>query len=274
MKTKNALRATTAGLLLIALGAGGAEAGRQLTGRDISNGSIGSVDIRDGSIRPADLSASVGGRPGPRGLPGPAGSAGPAGPQGPAGEAPKLRPITFTALSDSHMYNGNSWFRVTVEAGQVPAATVRDFVSYPGADANGLREVGLPRIPGSEIVIVSAGTNDFFSAKTVNDVSTALKRLVMETQQLAPVVLLSLVPPSDRFGLQTVQLNQDLRTWADDAGVQVLDVFSPVADPDGTWREGTSGDGIHATDLGAGLQAKAVLPQLGFVAERTRAVLD
>jgi hypothetical protein len=57
-----------------------------LTGLDILNNSLGSAEIKNGSLLPVDFKGALpGGQQGPQGQPGPAGPQGPAGPAGPAG---------------------------------------------------------------------------------------------------------------------------------------------------------------------------------------------
>lgn len=86
---RSKLGAVAAGATIIAVvGGGGAYAASQITGSDIKNGTITSKDVKDKSLRVADL--APGARTslkGARGPAGPKGATGPAGPQGPAGPA-------------------------------------------------------------------------------------------------------------------------------------------------------------------------------------------
>lgn len=166
-----------------------------------------------------------------------------------------------SALSDSHIFNADSWFRQTVEAGRVEGAEVGTFASYPGGTTSTVRQ-GLTRLGGSDVVVVSAGTNDLLSARSPEETARSVEALVADAGKRVDVVLLSTVPPSDTRGAETKALNGLLTAWARRHHVAVLDVTSPVSDPDGTWRQGLSDDGIHANDRGAALMTRAAMRQL------------
>lgn len=73
-------------LVVAALLSGGAYAAGKVTGAQIAKNAISSKQVKNGSLKPADLSAAAkAGLAGPKGPPGPAGAVGPAGPAGPAG---------------------------------------------------------------------------------------------------------------------------------------------------------------------------------------------
>ena len=70
------------------------------------------------------------------------------------------------------------------------------------------------------------------------------------------------MPRSDRFGAQVVELNAILQRDAAQQGLAVIDVYSPVADRDGTWADGLTTDGIHANKAGSDKMAAAAVQQL------------
>lgn len=56
-----------------------------VTGRDVKDSTITGKDVRDKSLTKADFRGDLTGPQGPQGVPGPAGATGPAGPRGPVG---------------------------------------------------------------------------------------------------------------------------------------------------------------------------------------------
>jgi hypothetical protein len=84
--------AVVTGALLIATlsGVGGAAAGGLITSRQIKDGTVASIDVKNAGLKLADLNAAARdaiNQPGPAGPMGPQGEPGPMGPQGPAGES-------------------------------------------------------------------------------------------------------------------------------------------------------------------------------------------
>lgn len=71
--------AETAGVFLVVIVVGPADAGRLITGQQIKNSSITGADIKDGSLASADFKGSARGPAGPVGSNGAPGAAGPAG---------------------------------------------------------------------------------------------------------------------------------------------------------------------------------------------------
>lgn len=174
-------------------------------------------------------------------------------------QEPALR--TITPLSDSHIYNEGSWFRLTVEAGRVDGYAVGEFASQPGALTDTIRTL-VPKVKGSDWVIVQGGTNDLLAAHSPQQALAGVKVLVEAADERAGSVMVALVPPSDTTGPQVIELNRLLTQWAKGQDVPVLDVYSSVAATDGSYRLGLSDDGVHANDRGARMQAQAALPQL------------
>lgn len=175
-----------------------------------------------------------------------------------------VKPVTVSVLSDSHAFNADSWFRQTVAAGAVEGAVLGEFSSYPGAD---LARIGKHRreVARSDWVIVQGGTNDLLAARDPEQVATDLRALVADVAASGPQVVVALVPPSEARAAETVRLNALIGDWAASDGVPVLDLYSPVGTEDGTWRDGMTGDGVHASQRGADRMADAADRQLDQV---------
>jgi len=82
--------------LLVALGGTATAAGVLITGKQVKDGSLTGLDVKDKSLRAKDFEGSVRGglRPqGPAGPPGPQGETGPQGTVGPGGRRVGLAPL-------------------------------------------------------------------------------------------------------------------------------------------------------------------------------------
>jgi len=105
-----------------------------------------------------------------------------------------------------------------------------------------------------ELVLVLGGTNDIRLGqgdRTVENLAAIRQRLDAE----GIAAMFALVPPSDEFPAETDALNDAIAAWAAAEDVPLLDFHSPLADADGTYREGQSIDGIHPSEAAAGVLA-------------------
>jgi lysophospholipase L1-like esterase len=174
-----------------------------------------------------------------------------------AAQDPNMK--TISTLSDSHLVADGSWFRRTVEEGRLGGYAVGTFASQPGATSEEVRELA-DQTAGSDWVVVQAGTNDLLGGDSPQQAFAGVRSLVGAVRE--PRVILALVPPPDIRPDAVVALNGLLTRWAQEQGIPVLDVYSPVAAQGGRFRPGTSDDDVHANDLGAQLQADSALRQL------------
>lgn len=171
-------------------------------------------------------------------------------------------PATVSILSDSHAFNEGSWWRTTVYNRSVQGVVSGAFESQPGASAQTLTDRLDAATASGGYVIVQAGTNDLLSAVTPSDALARIEALWDGIGERGATAIASLVPPSDERPSQTVELNELISAAAGQRGMFLLDVYSPVANPDGTWQEGLSGDGIHANPDGAVIMADAARGQI------------
>lgn len=178
----------------------------------------------------------------------------------PVSSGAPAKPVSL--ISDSHAHNASSWWRETIGAGAVPGAQMHNVQSFPGSDSESiLRRVEPVKYAGGYVVL-QAGTNDLRqgddAAQTVAGVKTVVA-LIRENQG-KPV--LALVPPSDEQPAVAKAVNELLVQWADAEKIPVVDVYTPVADPDGSWKDGLSDDMIHANKAGAAKMAAAAQVRL------------
>ncbi|MDP5182313.1 GDSL-type esterase/lipase family protein [Blastococcus sp. BMG 814] len=116
--------------------------------------------------------------------------------------------------------------------------------------------------PRPDTVLVLAGTNDVRQGRTDGTIDT-LTRIAEEVEAGGATPVFATLPPSAEFPDETVALNERLRVWADERGVELLDFWTPLADPDGTFAEGMSDDGTHPSLEGAEVLADVVADALG-----------
>jgi lysophospholipase L1-like esterase len=162
-------------------------------------------------------------------------------------------------LSDSP--DTGAWLRGTVEAGRVDGYQVGRVATRSGADTEAIHAL-VPRATDADWVVVQAGTNDLLGGDTPRQAVSGVKSLVSDVRAEGPSVIVALVPPSDERPTRVQQVNNRLQRWASQKGIGVLDVYSPVADSDGSYRAGLSDDGVRANAAGGRLEARAVARQL------------
>ena len=165
-------------------------------------------------------------------------------------------------LSDSHAFNADSWWRQTVAAGKVPGMTMGAFESHPGAGAAALAKRLDAAAAKKGIVIIQAGTNDLLSGTSPADTAAGVEALWKGIKDRGATPVVALVPPSNTVGANVVELNNILSSDATKQRMDVIDVYAPVANPDGTWQNGMTTDGTHANKAGSDLMTAAAMKQL------------
>ncbi len=169
---------------------------------------------------------------------------------------------TIGVLSDSHAHGKHSWWRQTVVADTVPGLRLGPFESHPGAQTVGLVDRLDAAARRADLVVVQAGTNDIRKGRSPEQAAEGVRVLWdgISARGAAPVA--ALVPPSDTHPGLAVELNRLLKTAAQARGMPLLDVYTPVAAADGSWRAGLSNDGIHSNRKGSDRMAAAARAQL------------
>lgn len=121
---------------------GGAIAGTLITGQQIMDGTVGSRDIKNGTVKRNDLASDVvADLLGPAGATGPTGPAGPVGPTGPAGipgatgpagpkGTPGLAGLVQVAQEKSVSANLSTSISATCPAGKVLLSAASSWISF------------------------------------------------------------------------------------------------------------------------------------------------
>lgn len=178
----------------------------------------------------------------------------------------KLVRRTVAVLSDGLIADPASWFQQTVAAGEIRGLKVGVQASQPGADTAAVA-TRLPDVAEAELVIVQAGTNDLLAGTSGQDTALRVIDLLQQVQETGAEVIWVTIPPSGAVGAEVIVANDAIRKWAEGSGVGVLDVYTPVADSDGTYADGFSPDGIQPAEAGNVAQAKAARDQLPKVVQ-------
>ncbi|MBJ2119966.1 SGNH/GDSL hydrolase family protein [Arthrobacter sp. MSA 4-2] len=169
---------------------------------------------------------------------------------------------TIGILSDSHAHGKHSWWRQTVVAGTVPGLRLGPYESHPGAQTVGLVDRLDAAVRQADLVVVQAGTNDIRKGRSPEQAAEGVRVLWDGITARGAAPIAALVPPSETQPALAVELNRLLRTAAEARGMPLLDVYTPVAAADGSWRAGLSNDGIHSNRKGSDLLAEAARGQL------------
>ena len=175
-------------------------------------------------------------------------------------------PVMVSVLSDSHAYNAGSWWRQTVVSGNIPDAELGAFESQPGATSTTLIKRLDAAAAHGGLVLVQAGTNDLIAGRRPATALTGIEALWDGITERGATPVAMLVPPSNKHGQQTVELNDLIRKAAAKRGLALIDVYTVVANPDGTWRHGLTTDGIHANAEGSAPMAAAAQEQIKRIA--------
>jgi lysophospholipase L1-like esterase len=171
-------------------------------------------------------------------------------------------PFLMSILSDSHAFNADSWWRQTIATGRFPGAYLGAFESQPGAATTSLEPKLDAATSKGGAVVVQAGTNDLLSKRTPEQAVEGLEALWQGVRDRGAVPVAALVPPSNEVPAGVVELNEQIRAAADEQGLQLIDVYSPVAQPSGQWANGLTTDARHANAAGSKLMAAAAREQL------------
>lgn len=103
-------------------------------------------------------------------------------------------------------------------------------------------------------VFVLGGTNDVILGEEDQTVANLeMIRAAVAATGARPIF--GLLPPLDSDPAAVVALNEEVRSWATDNQVTLVDYWTPLADGDGTYRAGMSEDGIHPSPTAAKLMA-------------------
>jgi|1186.fasta_scaffold278384_1 lysophospholipase L1-like esterase len=113
---------------------------------------------------------------------------------------------------------------------------------------------GLQRVD-ADVLVVLAGTNDLQLAVPWETVRDNLLAIVATAG--VPRVVLSTVPPLDRFPAHREQYNRRLRALADEQHWRLVDPWTAVQS-DGAWVPGTTIDGVHPTAQVADRAGRAI----------------
>lgn len=105
------------------------------------------------------------------------------------------------------------------------------------------------------VIYVMAGVNDLKNGVSDADILANLTEIVTRLQRQHPQakIVLQSILPTRRFGLprdRITTLNQQLAAIAHQKQVYYLDVYQPMADPDGGLRADLTTDGLHLNQKG------------------------
>ncbi|MHA7264555.1 SGNH/GDSL hydrolase family protein [Arthrobacter sp. TMN-37] len=191
----------------------------------------------------------------------------PAGTADTAGTAQR----TIGILSDSHANGKNSWWRQTVVAGTVPGLRLGAFESHPGAQTVALVDRLDAATREADLVVVQAGTNDILRGRSPQQAAGGVRALWDGIAARGAFPVAALVPPSQTRPALAIELNRLITAAAEERGLPLVDVYTPVAADDGSWAPGLSNDGIHSNRKGSDLMAEAARGQLAALPEWTPA---
>ncbi len=170
---------------------------------------------------------------------------------GATGGAPRLDVVRFGVVGDSltagaggpvgstDVGGATSW----VPAADVPPLQLRGGWAVPGARTSDMR-AGVEPLD-ADVLVVMGGTNDVQGELPWGRSRDELLDIVA-TAGVAEVVV-SAIPPLDRFPMEARQYNEALQALAGEQGWEYVDPWSGIATAQGTWAAGSSGDGIHPT---------------------------
>jgi lysophospholipase L1-like esterase len=172
--------------------------------------------------------------------------------------------IVTSILSDSHAFNADSWWRQTVMANKASGMTTGAFESQPGAGAGAAALAKRLDAAAAKkgLVIVQAGSNDLLSGTSPADTAAGVEALWKGIRDRGATPVVALVPPSNDVPAEVLELNRILIEEAMTQRLDVIDVFTPVANKDGSWAGGNTTDGTHANKAGSDVMTAAVLRQL------------
>lgn len=154
-----------------------------------------------------------------------------------------------------HVGANNSYFDVLACRGDSPIV----YVANAGVWRNTTAQM-LARVDGDVIAkhparaLVLGGTNDVRNGDTGESIAN-LAQIKDKLDSAGIRSTFGLIPPSEDMPAETEAFNARLSTWAASAGVELADYWTPLADNDGTYREGMNADDIHPSPVGAKIMA-------------------
>lgn len=173
-------------------------------------------------------------------------------------------------LSDQNVSTEASWWTLSVAAGLVLNLVDVNEIPSPEAGVGLLttdelqdRLDAVPVLSG--YTVVQSGTGDIEDGADPVSVSAGVQLLWQSVAGKGATPIVALVPPSDEYGDEVIELNGLLRAAATAAGYGVLDLYTPLAAPDGSYAPNYSTDGVSPNAAASQLladTAKAQLPPL------------
>lgn len=127
-----------------------------------------------------------------------------------------------------------------------------------------LAHVDIALTSAPETVLVLAGTNDVFLK---HDPDMTVRNIAAIHAKLAEAgvdEVFGLLPPSNHDPKMVMVVNEKLRVWAAAEHVTIVDYWTPLADADGTYKDGfdREGDGVHPSPSAAKLMAAEAVKAL------------
>jgi hypothetical protein len=171
------------------------------------------------------------------------------------------QPQRVALLSDGLAITDGSWFNRVVRGGTVDGALPGAIASEAGLSAAELAPRA-EQAARADILLVQAGTIDLLNGAGPNELITDLQDLLQTAIDLGgpdggPEVVWVTVPPLDAQPSNVLTVNEAVTTWAEENGVTVWDLTTPVATGTGAWRPGFSAEGIAPAIAGQEAQARA-----------------
>ena len=157
-------------------------------------------------------------------------------------------------FSDLHVGANDSYFDMLACSENSPIRDIGN-AGAPGATTTVLR-TRLQKVIDAhpDEVLVLAGTNDIFLGEPENTIRD-LEQMRQRLDEAGIRYKFGTLPPSNLHPDATVKMNESIREWAADRGVDLIDYYTPLADADGGYRQGLSDDGMHPSTKGAAVMA-------------------
>jgi hypothetical protein len=182
-------------------------------------------------------------------------------------------PVSLSLLSDQSGSAAGSWWARSVTAALVPNVVESAELPAPAVDAGLLTTDELQdRIDAASVLsgytVVLTGTGDLEEGSDPAVVAGEVQVLWQAVVAKGATPIVALVQPSDEYGAEVIELNGLLQTAATAAGYGVLDLYSPVAAPDGSYASAYSADGVSPNEAGSQVLAETVIAQLPTLTAR------
>ena len=179
--------------------------------------------------------------------------------------------ITLGTSDFANNYVGDrSWFYALVNAPDAPVAFAGG-VADNGMNTSWMAEHvwdALSKQP--DMIIVLGGTNDIAPGNDPAASFANLQRIVDAAAQAGVKVAVCTIPPSDKPDVDVLARAYDegLATWAEGAGITLLDTAAPLRGPEGLgWAPGLTADGTHPSPEGAVLMSQAAATTLRYLGQ-------